>query len=125
MDQDIYLAFNDYAVCNVADAMVALNLLPCFVDGLDMLSPDTPKNTNTRISGPAHTVQFLSSDVKSEAGYKKPYVDSCTKGCIVVLSCPSNVVNANMGGLIMQRAKQLGVVGAVVDGRVRDLDGMF
>jgi regulator of RNase E activity RraA len=118
-----FAQFKDYSVCNVADAMIALGLLPCYVDGLNLLSPGQPNDIHTRICGPAHTVKFVSSKERSEPGYKKPYVDSCSSGCVLVLSCPREVINANLGGLIMQRAKQLGVVGAVVDGRVRDLDG--
>ncbi|KAL0478297.1 ribonuclease E inhibitor RraA [Acrasis kona] len=107
--------------CNVADAMVALKLLPCHAHGISIISP-IPNDHKTKICGPAHTVKFVTPQERSEPGYKGQYIDSCPNGSILVLSCPKDATNANFGGLMMQRAKSLGVLGAVIDGNARDIE---
>lgn len=119
--EHLFTQYREYSTCNVADAMVSLKLLPCYADGINILSPSNPENT--RIVGPAHTVKFNSSNERSEPGYKGQYIDSCPSGSVVFISCPRDSINANFGGLMMQRAKKLGVVGVIVDGRARDIDG--
>lgn len=50
-----------------------------------------------------------------------PQIDSVPSGSIIFISAPSETVNAVYGGLMTTRAKALGVVGTIIDGRLRDL----
>jgi regulator of RNase E activity RraA len=49
-------------------------------------------------------------------------IDSVPAGCVIVISSPFNMSNAVYGGLMSTRARAIGAVGTVVDGRFRDLD---
>jgi regulator of RNase E activity RraA len=48
-------------------------------------------------------------------------MDTVTPGSILFMSAPAGIPNAIYGGLMTMRARKLGAVGTVVDGRVRDL----
>ena len=48
-------------------------------------------------------------------------IDSVPSGSVVFISAPARMVNACYGGLMSNRAKHLGAVGTVIDGRFRDL----
>lgn len=51
----------------------------------------------------------------------KYQMDQVPKDAVVFLSQPKPHINAVFGGLMALRAQQIGAAGAVVDGRLRDL----
>lgn len=51
----------------------------------------------------------------------KYQMDQVPKDAVVFLSQPTPHINAVFGGLMALRAHQVGAAGAVVDGRLRDL----
>lgn len=89
-----------------------------------------------KIIGRAHTVLFrrvsIAPKIKNFAGHYVSrlspshnadlQIDSVTPGSILFLSGPSDIPNAIYGGLMSARARTLGAVGTIVDGRIRDLD---
>ena len=48
-------------------------------------------------------------------------IDGIPQGAVVFISAPPKMINACYGGLMSNRAKYLGAVGTVIDGRLRDL----
>jgi regulator of RNase E activity RraA len=105
-----------------------------------MWSPQRQEG-NTRIVGPAYTVQYVLKGTQhptnqghyvctsfsfafivmcqmSTADFCE--IDSVPAGSVIFISSPKTV-NAVYGGLMSHRAQISGAVGTVVDGRVRDL----
>ena len=48
-------------------------------------------------------------------------IDGIPQGAVVFISAPPKMINACYGGLMSNRARYLGAVGTVIDGRLRDL----
>ena len=116
-----------YTTCQVADAMHVLELMPCHIDGLFMISPGDPQKVDCKIVGPAHVAQFVPcSELPSDQILKQNFVDTCSQDCVAVISARSSlntpILSCNWGGLMACRAKKIGVSGAIVDGRVRDIE---
>ncbi|TGJ84812.1 hypothetical protein E0Z10_g3986 [Xylaria hypoxylon] len=90
-----------------------------FLSGLTMWSP-LRQDGNTKIVGPAYTVKYVPLD---DPAPKHPthYIDHVPEGAVVFVSCPPRIPNAVYGGLMSTRAKALGAVGSVIDGRFRDV----
>lgn len=106
-----------------------------------MWSPER-QNGNTKIIGPAYTVQYVSlndtTSPKCDSHYVRSRpsisrlssfhilthhaqkIDSIPSGAVVFISSPKTL-NAVYGGLMSNRAQASGAAGTVVDGRVRDL----
>ncbi|KAM0754012.1 RraA-like protein [Meredithblackwellia eburnea MCA 4105] len=109
------------ATCDVADALRSLKYPHGgFLSGLRMYSPDIQRG-DMRMVGPAFTVKFVSVTDKESPSPTKHHIDCIPEGAVVFLSAPPNQMNAIYGGLMSRRAKKLGAVGTVIDGRVRDL----
>lgn len=51
----------------------------------------------------------------------KTQIDSVPAGAVVFVSAPAGTPNAVYGGLMSTRARALGAVGSVIDGRFRDV----
>ncbi|KAI5476042.1 MFS general substrate transporter [Pseudohyphozyma bogoriensis] len=111
-----------FGACDVADALTRLkHPYGGFIEGLVLRSPDFQAGS-TRIMGPAYTVLFEKNEEKG----RKPqvpghYIDTVPEGSILYLSAPAGLPNAVYGGIMSARAKHLGAVGTIVDGRIRDL----
>jgi regulator of RNase E activity RraA len=87
--------------------------------------------------GPAYTVRYVRKNYENEPKPSGHYVrhhnlhafktlireqiDSIPQGAVVFISAPPRMINACYGGLMSNRAKYLGAVGTVIDGRLRDL----
>ncbi|KAI4206686.1 MAG: hypothetical protein LQ346_000978 [Caloplaca aetnensis] len=71
--------------------------------------------------GQAFTVRYVSKDEEPKTKQAGHYIDRLSPGQVLFVSGPPGVVNALYGGLMSRRAKALGAVGTIVDGRVRDL----
>ncbi|KAK7914475.1 hypothetical protein PG985_012178 [Apiospora marii] len=143
--QDIIKALQDYTTCDVSDALCKLKYHNGgFLPGLTMWSPQR-QDGPTKIVGPAYTVKYVPVDdpapkhpthyVRAStfvsylprpvrngtADIKDTQIDSVPAGAVVFVSAPAGTPNAVYGGLMSTRARALGAVGSVVDGRFRDV----
>ncbi|KAF3763345.1 RraA-like protein [Cryphonectria parasitica EP155] len=111
----------NFTTCDVSNALIKLKYRNGgFLSGLTLWSPDRQAG-DTRIVGPAYTVQYapLSDPAPKLAGAH--YIDGVPAGAVVFVSCPARTPNAIYGGLMTARARGRGAVGSVIDGRFRDL----
>ncbi|KAE8153533.1 ribonuclease E inhibitor RraA/Dimethylmenaquinone methyltransferase [Aspergillus avenaceus] len=83
-----------------------------------MWSP-TRQAGSTKIIGQAYTVRYGGLD---EQGVEGHYIDNVPQNSVIFISAPDHITNAVYGGLMSTRAKVRGAVGAVIDGRFRDLE---
>ncbi|KAF2480099.1 ribonuclease E inhibitor RraA/Dimethylmenaquinone methyltransferase [Neohortaea acidophila] len=110
-----------FTSCDVADALLKLKVPHGgFLAGLTMWSPQRQEGP-TRIVGPAYTVKYVRKNYENEPKPAGHYIDSVPSGSVVFISAPPRMINACYGGLMSNRAKYLGAVGTVIDGRLRDL----
>ncbi|CAH0028533.1 unnamed protein product [Clonostachys rhizophaga] len=108
-----------YTTCDVSDALCKLKVTNGgFLSGLTMWSPARQEG-QTKIIGPAYTVKYVPVD-SPEPKLTSHYIDSVPDGSVVFVSSPKTP-NAVYGGLMTHRARARGAVGAVIDGRFRDL----
>ncbi|KAJ3271362.1 hypothetical protein HDV01_006867 [Terramyces sp. JEL0728] len=108
-----------YASCDISDALcklVNLNIIGHFPKAV----PYSPKSP-VRISGPAYTVEFVLASNTSAPKAKINHVDTAPPGSIIVIKAHREAPNAVWGGLMTARAKSVGVIGAVIDGNIRDV----
>ncbi|KAH8683826.1 ribonuclease E inhibitor RraA/Dimethylmenaquinone methyltransferase [Ilyonectria robusta] len=120
-DQSLVEALRPYSACDIADALVKLNVPDGgFLSGLAMWSPEF-KAGATKIIGPAYTVQYVRHTSVSAEKQEEHYIDNVPAGAVIFISSPPHVVNSVYGGLMTARAKSCGAAGTVVDGRIRDL----
>ncbi|KAJ3015729.1 hypothetical protein HKX48_004414 [Thoreauomyces humboldtii] len=89
-----------------------------------MQSRSPRSDPDVSVCGPAHTVEFVSSDAPKLPRDAPPlphHVDVCPKGAVLVIKAPATAINAVLGGLMAARAQSVGCAGIVVEGRIRDL----
>ncbi|KAH8689577.1 ribonuclease E inhibitor RraA/Dimethylmenaquinone methyltransferase [Talaromyces proteolyticus] len=107
-----------FTTCDIGDALVKLKYpYGGFLDGLQMFSPG---QTGTRIFGPAITVKMVET---RSPGPNPPthFADTNEEGHIMYIQQPKGLPSACWGGLMSTRAKKLGGLGVIVDGRIRDV----
>ncbi|OAJ39673.1 hypothetical protein BDEG_23503 [Batrachochytrium dendrobatidis JEL423] len=110
-----------YSSCDISDA---LHRLPSSDFGqltdIHLISPSPLTHPDTRICGPAFTVEFVKSHaITTSTTSKLHHMDRVPENSVVVIKAPSGP-NAVFGGLMAARAMALGVKAVVVHGRVRD-----
>ncbi|KAK0337139.1 hypothetical protein LTR94_005805 [Friedmanniomyces endolithicus] len=121
-----------YSPCDVSDALLKLN-----VPGAGFLPDITPIPTRAqgtnRIVGPISTVLFVPKDQQpvfplwpqtpwaSNLPANKHWTDLPPPGTIVLLQQPPQQTVALLGDIVATRLKLRGVLGAVIDGRARDI----
>ncbi|KAF9413967.1 hypothetical protein BGZ76_004959 [Entomortierella beljakovae] len=111
-----------YSSCDVADALFTLKVPNGgYLPDINMWSPEY-KAGDTRVFGPAYTVQMVPIEDKESPKPEQHFVDAAPEGHVVCISQPSHLVNAVWGGLMTARARTRGALGVIVDGRVRDLN---
>ncbi|BFZ60524.1 hypothetical protein YB2330_001560 [Saitoella coloradoensis] len=115
--------FADYGACDVSDALLKLKvpnagLLPDIV----MFSPERQAGS-TKIVGEAYTVKMVSKEEVDapRLNITGHYIDTVPANSVLFISAPRHQVNAAFGGIMGARAQYLGAVGAVIDGRIRDV----
>ncbi|KAK3495733.1 ribonuclease E inhibitor RraA/Dimethylmenaquinone methyltransferase [Neurospora crassa] len=119
-EDPIVKALQQYTTCDVSDALIKLKYRNGgFLSGLTMWSPHRQEGA-TKIVGPAYTVQYVPLD-DPRPKHPTHYIDNVPKGSVVFVSAPAKTPNAVYGGLMSTRARALGAVGSVIDGRFRDL----
>lgn len=88
------------------------------------LSPMTPSSA---IAGPVRVIEFLPG--RPELRQPGPpanftVIDAMEPGEVLVLCAGGSMAGAVLGDMLATRARERGARGAIVDGAVRDLDGM-
>lgn len=115
----IVQALSEFTTCDVSDALLKLKVPHGgFLAGITLFSPERRAGT-TKIVGPAYTVKYAPLDDPAPK-HAKHYIDSVPAGAVLFIASP-RTPNAVFGGLMATRAQFLGSVGAVIDGRLRDL----
>jgi len=121
MVNEIVRALAQCSTCDISDALLKLKVPHGgFLAGLTMWSPQRQEGP-TKIVGPAYTVKYVRTNYANEPKPDRHYIDTIPSGSIVFVSAPPRTANAVFGGLMSRRAKYSGAVGAIVDGRIRDL----
>ncbi|KAI9350851.1 ribonuclease E inhibitor RraA/Dimethylmenaquinone methyltransferase [Obelidium mucronatum] len=117
---------NDIPTCDLADAMVRLKLGTRFLLNAQVVSPraSSPLQPSVRLVGEAHVASYAHASDPTVASTVNP-IDSLQKGQVLVIAGVSGNPNAYFGGLLCARAVAIGAVGAVIDGRVRDLNEVW
>lgn len=104
-------AFVDAAAANVADALAGMTTVAA---GIRALTP------GARLVGPALTVDTRPGDNLAIMRA----LDRAAPGDVLVVAARGDVGCALIGDLMGERMVARGVAGAIVDGAVRDLDGL-
>ncbi|KAI9339194.1 RraA-like protein [Zopfochytrium polystomum] len=101
--------------------------ITCYIQNTRLLSPppSSRQHRGAYFIGPAHTVQFVPHGDTTTPAASAHHVDTLTRGSVMVIAASASLPNAVWGGLMTARARRLGCVGAVVDGRVRDLNEIW
>lgn len=106
----------------IGDALVKLKVpYGGYLHGLKMFSP-LQQAGDTKIFGPAYTVQMVDAANTSAPKPAKHFADGIEKDCVVFVSQPKGFYSACWGGLMSTRAKYVGAQGVVVDGCFRDIN---
>ncbi|KAL4881725.1 hypothetical protein BJY04DRAFT_207474 [Aspergillus karnatakaensis] len=133
-------ALQRFSACDVSDALLQLqkptNGSPPRAGHLADFVPFSPtigrNNTQLKIIAPASTIKFIpksspspssdpSIDSRTTFPEGKHWVDNAEPATIVLIEQPPNQHCAVVGGIMAARMKVLGIKGAVVSGRIRDL----
>ncbi|KAI0746010.1 RraA-like protein [Earliella scabrosa] len=119
MSSDIQTKLAGFSTCEISDAMIKLGSSNGgYIPDINMLSPT---DTNTRVCGPAYTVQMVLGSNKDAPKLSAHFVDTAPSGSVIVINAPDRVKNAVWGGLMTAGAKSRGALGVVISGRCRDL----
>ncbi|CAK38835.1 hypothetical protein CBS115989_7560 [Aspergillus niger] len=128
LEEKISLLHN-YSACDVSDALLKLQSVPSntppragYIADLTPYPPNT--TTPTKLIAPASTLQFIPKSNPTPTSSSIPpsthWSDLTTPNTILVISQPPDQHCAVVGGIMALRMKVRGVLGVVVDGRVRD-----
>ncbi|KAF2642491.1 RraA-like protein [Massarina eburnea CBS 473.64] len=138
MSSSTWKDLHRYAACDIADALLKLNVPGAgFLPDISPLpySASTVHREPKKVIAPASTFLMapkaspsfpsptpLSSKLpESNIKDAGPYADHTSRDTIAIISQPPGQSCAVVGGIMAARMKHLGAQGIVVDGRVRDL----
>ncbi|KAF5006847.1 hypothetical protein FDECE_6794 [Fusarium decemcellulare] len=111
-----------FASCDIGDALVKLKYpYGGFLDGIHMWSPAHRSGTQKAI-GQAVTVKMVTMSDTSAPKPDRHFADCNEPGKIMYIQQPKGLYSACWGGLMSTRAHALQATGAVVDGRIRDVN---
>ncbi|WOO81306.1 4-hydroxy-4-methyl-2-oxoglutarate aldolase [Vanrija pseudolonga] len=111
----------EISTCDIGDTLVKLGVPSGgLVPDLKMYSPLLEAG-DTRIAGPAFTVEIVPVSHPDKSKPAEHFVDAAPPGSVIFISTPQGTRSACWGGLMSAGAQTKGVVGAVVDGGIRDL----
>ncbi|KAG0238162.1 hypothetical protein BGW42_007153 [Actinomortierella wolfii] len=111
-----------YSSCDVSDALLKLGVTGAgYIPDIHLWSPEY-KAGDTRVFGPAYTVQMVHVSDTSAPKPSQHFVDAAPAGHVICISQPAKTTNAVWGGLMTARAQARGALGVIVDGRIRDLN---
>ncbi|PVH98998.1 DlpA domain-containing protein [Periconia macrospinosa] len=128
-------ALSRYTACDIADALLKLGVpgagyLPRIVRSTRVAPEKVIAPASTFLMAPKATPSFPSSTPlpdnfpKSNLADAGPYADHTEPNTIVVISQPKGQDCAVVGGIMAARMKQLGALGVLVDGQIRDLEDL-
>ncbi|KAI0645915.1 RraA-like protein [Trametes meyenii] len=108
-----------FSTCELSDALIKLGTPHGgHIPDIRMFSPSDP---NTRLCGPAYTVQMVLGSDKTAPKLSAHFVDIAPEGSVVVVNAPHRLKNAVWGGLMTAGAQARGALGVIISGRCRDL----
>lgn len=87
----------------------------------------TPMTPGARMAGPVRMIEFLPGRPElRRAGVPENFriIDTVQPGEVLVLGAGGDLGGAILGDMLATRARHLGARGALVDGAVRDLEGL-
>ncbi len=111
-DLDVRAMFQDFEVADISDLLNRLYGMACSIRCLS--------GGDRRLIGPACTVKVYPGD--NLMVHKT--LDIARPGDVVVVDAGGSIMNAVLGDIISTKARHRGIAGFVVDGYVRDLDGI-
>lgn len=87
----------------------------------------TPRGAPKPVVGKAWTMRFTSSEQASPENSRRfiEAYDSVPTGVVLVIQSIGDLRGAVIGDVLAHRLKQLGVLGIVIDGPVRDVEGIL
>jgi regulator of RNase E activity RraA len=109
-----YEKLKEFSTCDCSDALATLKEPIGNLINIQMVC------AGGKVVGPAYTAEF--NKISSSTKCKTNHVDFAPSGSVLVIKQPKDTPNAVWGGLMTARAIQVGVIGAVIDGRVRDVN---
>ncbi|RPD57638.1 RraA-like protein [Lentinus tigrinus ALCF2SS1-7] len=116
---DIQAKLAGFSTCEISDAMIKLGSPNGgYIPDINQFSPS---GNETRICGPAYTVQMVLGSNKDAPKLSSHFVDTAPAGSVIIINAPDKVKNAVWGGLMTAGAKSRGALGVVISGRCRDL----
>ncbi|KAI8662128.1 hypothetical protein NCS56_01016300 [Fusarium sp. Ph1] len=111
-----------FTSCDIGDALVKLKYpYGGFLDGIHMWSP-AHRSGPHRTIGQAITVKMVTMSDTDAPKPEKHFADCNEPGKIMYIQQPKGLYSACWGGLMSTRASALRAGGAVVDGRIRDIN---
>ncbi|KAL7751968.1 hypothetical protein RI367_002494 [Sorochytrium milnesiophthora] len=114
-----------YSTCDVSDALQKLGRKDSFVPDIVAYSPvSTDAAFTARVVGRAFPVKIVLASDSTAPKYTGNYVDAAPANSILVVDVPPAATNSVFGGLLAARAQFNKVRGAIINGRIRDVDEM-
>ena len=91
-----------------------------------MIEGLTAVRAGDRATGPAYTIRLRKAATRSRQNAARALAafDAAPAGGIVVVQATDDLGGAVVGDIIAHRLRRLGVAGVVVEGPVRDIDGL-
>ncbi|KAI0690527.1 ribonuclease E inhibitor RraA/Dimethylmenaquinone methyltransferase [Cytidiella melzeri] len=115
-------SLSKFSTCEISDALLKLGVPHGgHIPDIHMFSPSATGSGETRICGPAYTVQMVLGSDTSAPKLTAHFVDTTPPGSVVVVAAPPQVKNAVWGGLMTAGAQRRGALGVIISGRCRDL----
>ncbi|KAG9316620.1 ribonuclease E inhibitor RraA/Dimethylmenaquinone methyltransferase [Chiua virens] len=122
------MSLSTFSTCEISDALIKLGSPHGgYIPDIHIQSPS---NTDTRICGPAYTVQMVRTSDQTAPKLSDHFVDTATPQSVIVINAPPRVPNVDddpgtknavWGGLMTAGAQAREAVGVVISGRCRDL----
>ena len=86
---DIQATLADFSTCEVSDAMIKLGFPHGgFIPDINQVSP----GPDTRICGPAYTVQMVLGSNKDSPKLSSHFVDTAPDGSVIVINAPDSMI---------------------------------
>ena len=87
---DIQAKLAGFSTCEISDAMIKLGSPHGgFIPDIDQVSPS---GTDTRICGPAYTVQMVLGSNKDSPKPSSHFVDTAPDGSVIVINAPDSKI---------------------------------